>query len=87
MEYIELVWNVSIIIRELIMSFTPSIWDLGIWAVISAALILMTSEVILPYYGRTNIILKSRNMRYIGIALTIIFFIIAILRVIVVIQS
>lgn len=67
------------------MAFIPTIWDLGLWFVISAVLILMVSEVISPYYGRTNIILKTRNMRYVGIGLSISFFIIFILKILVII--
>ncbi|GIU71175.1 MAG: hypothetical protein KatS3mg003_0654 [Candidatus Nitrosocaldaceae archaeon] len=64
------------------MALEIELWDIGLWSAISALLLLITSEVISPYYGRNNILLRSKNIRHIGIGIGLFFLIIAIIRII-----
>ncbi len=64
------------------MAFEIEIWDLGLFSVVSSLLLLMASEVIAPYYGKTNVLLQSRWIRYIGIGFGVFFLMIAIFKII-----
>ena len=62
------------------MSFDISLWDLGIWFAFSSIIMLLVSEVVSPYYGRTNVLLEIKKMRKIAIGFGIAFIIIASLK-------
>ncbi|MEM2856685.1 MAG: hypothetical protein QW416_06255 [Candidatus Nitrosocaldaceae archaeon] len=63
------------------MAFNIELWDIGLWSAISSIMLLIVSETISPYYGKNNIILRGKRIRYIGIGLGILFLAIAIIRI------
>ena len=69
------------------MAFDVEIWDLAVWSGISSLILLITSEVISPYYGRNVILLNTKSVRNIGIGLGVFFVIIAIARLILTLSS
>ena len=69
------------------MAFNIEIWDIGLWSAVVALLLLITSEIISPYYGKSSILLKSKNMRNIGIGFGVFFLAIAVARIIIIISS
>ena len=59
------------------MVFAVSILDIGLWIAISSAMMLLASEVLSPYYGRTNILIKQKTMRRLGLGFCIVFFLVS----------
>jgi len=64
------------------MAFAISLWDLGLWLAVSSFLMLITSEISSPYYGRINLHIDLKRMRKIAIALGIAFLFVVSLKVI-----
>jgi hypothetical protein len=64
------------------MVFAVSILDIGLWIAISSAMMLLASEVIAPHYGRTNILIKQKTLRRLGLGFCIGFFVISFMKVI-----
>jgi hypothetical protein len=62
------------------MVFAVTIWDIGLWMAISSAMMLMASEVLSPYYGRTNILIKQKTIRRLGLGFCIAFFLILFIK-------
>ena len=69
------------------MSFVLSLWDLGLWLAVSSILMLITSEVISPHYGRINMLLQFKRMRRVAIALGIAFLFISSLNIVSIIYA
>jgi hypothetical protein len=42
-------------------------WDLSLWTAIVAIILLITSELLSPYYGRTGIVLNRRRLRAVAL--------------------
>lgn len=45
------------------MTFPLSFWDLSLWLAITAIILLITSELISPYYGKTNILINKTRLK------------------------
>ncbi len=58
-----------------------SLLDLGLWAAASAVILIITSEVISPYYGRINLTLRLKPLRHVAFGLLLLFVIIAALKI------
>lgn len=69
------------------MTFSFSLWDLGLWSVVTAVVILVGSEVVSPYYGKVNILLDLRKLRIVGFSLGLFFIMIVSLRIATIIYS
>jgi hypothetical protein len=50
-----------------------SFWDLGLWAAVTAAILLATSELLSPYYGWTGIAIQRRRLRIVALVVALIF--------------
>jgi len=61
--------------------FAFSLWALGQWAGVSSIVMLMASEVAMPYYGRVNLLIDQKKLRIASIALGILFLLIAIMKI------
>lgn len=48
-------------------------WDLSLWTAVIAIILLVTSELISPYYGRTGIYLNRRRLRLVALLVAFIF--------------
>jgi hypothetical protein len=48
-------------------------WDLSLWTAIIAIILLVTSELLSPYYGRTGIIINRQRLRIAAMILAFIF--------------
>jgi hypothetical protein len=55
------------------MRFPLGLWDLSLWAAVVAIILLITSELISPYYGRTGIVLNRRRLRIAALLVAFIF--------------
>ena len=57
------------------MDFPLSLWDISLWLAITAIILLVTSELISPYYGKTNLIINKKRLRNISLAVSTLFLI------------
>jgi hypothetical protein len=63
------------------MDFPLSFWDISLWLAITAIILLVTSELISPYYGKTNLIINQKRLRNISLAFSTFFLITVGLRI------
>lgn len=64
------------------MVFEVKIWDIGMLAAGCSLAALLVSEVISPHYGRTNITLNLKRLRFAAAGLVLMFVAIAIVNVV-----
>ena len=55
------------------MAFPLGLWDLSLWAAITAIILLATSELLSPYYGRTRLMINKRRLRIVALIVALIF--------------
>jgi hypothetical protein len=48
-------------------------WDLSLWTAIIAIILLVTSELLSPYYGRTGMVINRRRLRIVALVVALIF--------------
>ena len=63
------------------MNFPLSFWDISLWLAITAIILLATSELISPYYGRTNLLINKKRLKQTAIAVGILFLITVAIRI------
>jgi len=64
------------------MNFPLTFWDMSLWLVVTAIILLATSELLSPYYGRTGIALDKRKLRMIALVMGILFMGTVVVRII-----
>jgi hypothetical protein len=45
------------------MQFPLSFWDISLWLAITAIILLITSELISPYYGKNKVVINKQKLR------------------------
>lgn len=55
------------------MQFPFSLWDASLWLAITAIILLATSELISPYYGRINLIIEKRRLKEAALIVGVLF--------------
>jgi hypothetical protein len=55
------------------MNFPLSFWDLSLWLALTAIILLITSELISPHYGKTNLLINKKRLRNISLTISILF--------------
>lgn len=56
------------------MSSLPlSFWDVSLWTAVTAIILLATSELLSPYYGRTGIMIDRKRLRMVALVVSLIF--------------
>ena len=63
------------------MQFPLSFWDLSLWLAITAIILLVTSELISPYYGKTNLLIERKRLRNVALTIGMLFLITVIIRI------
>jgi len=63
------------------MDFPLSFWDISLWLAITAIILLITSELISPYYGKTNILINKKRLRNAALTMGILFLITVAIRI------
>jgi len=61
--------------------FPLSLLDIGVWLAVTATILLITSELISPYYGKTNLLINKSRLRNVALTLGILFLIITAIRI------
>ena len=62
------------------MDFPLGFWDFGLWVAITAIILLVTSELLAPYYGHTSLVIDRGRMRIAALALGVVFLIFVVIR-------
>jgi len=55
------------------MVFPLGFWDLSLWTAIIAIILLATSELLSPYYGRTGLLINKKRLRAVALVVALIF--------------
>ena len=69
------------------MNFPLSFWDISLLLAVTAIILLITSELVSPYYGKTNLIVNKKRLRNIALAVSILFLITVAIRIFDIITS
>jgi len=63
------------------MEFPLSFWDLSFWLAVTAIILLVTSELISPHYGKTNLLIEKKSLRNIALTISLLFLLTVIIRI------
>lgn len=63
------------------MQFPLSFWDVSLWLAITSIILLITSELISPYYGQTNLLINKKRLKQTALTLGILFLITVVIRI------
>jgi len=55
------------------MQFPLSFWDISLWLAVTAIILLITSELISPYYGKTNLQINKKRLKNAALTTGILF--------------
>ena len=69
------------------MNFPLGFWDINIWLAVTAIILLITSELISPYYGKTNLLINKKRLRNVSIIVSTLFHITVAIRIATIITS
>jgi hypothetical protein len=69
------------------MDFPLSFWDISLWLAITATILLITSELISPYYGETNLLINQKRLRNAALAISALFLTTVAIRIITIMIS
>jgi hypothetical protein len=69
------------------MTFPLGFWDISLLLAITAIILLITSELLLPHYGRVNMLINKKKLKNTAITVSILFLITVAVRIISIIIS
>ena len=69
------------------MNFPLGFWDINIWLAVTAIILLITSELISPYYGKTNLLINKKKLRNVALTVSTLFLITVAIRIATIITS
>jgi len=64
------------------MAFPLGLWDISLWLAVTAAILLITSEMLSPYYGKINIYINKKRLKNAALAVSTLFLITVAIRII-----
>jgi len=69
------------------MEFPLSFWDISLWLAVTATILLVTSELISPYYGKTNLHINQKRLQNVAIIVSLLFLITVAIKIATIITS
>jgi hypothetical protein len=69
------------------MGFPLSFWDISLWLAVTAIILLITFELVSPYYGKTNLLIKKKRLRNVALIVSALFLITVAIRIATIIIS
>ena len=63
------------------MRFPLTFWDVSLWLAVTAIILLATSELVSPYYGKTNLLINKKRLRGAALLLGTLFMITVLIRI------
>jgi hypothetical protein len=64
------------------MGFPLGFWDISLWLSITAMILLATSELISPYYGKTKLLINKKRLRNVALTVSILFLVTVAARIV-----
>jgi hypothetical protein len=55
------------------MTFPLGFWDISLLLAVTAIILLITSELISPYYGKTNLLINKKRLRNVALTVSALF--------------
>jgi len=55
------------------MTFPLGFWDISLWLAVTAIILLITSEMLSPYYGKINIYINKKRLKNTALAVSMAF--------------
>jgi len=56
-------------------------WDISLWLAVTAIILLITAELISPYYGHTNLLIDKKKLKNAALTLSVLFLITVAVRI------
>jgi len=69
------------------MQFPLSFWDISLWLAVTAIILLITSELISPYYGRMNLFINKKRLKNVALSIGTLFLITVAIRIVGILYS
>jgi hypothetical protein len=63
------------------MQIPLTFWDISLWLAVTAIILLITAELISPYYGQTNLLVNKKKLKNIALITAILFLITVAIRI------
>jgi hypothetical protein len=63
------------------MQIPLTFWDISLWLAVTAITLLITAELISPYYGQTNLHINKKNLKKAALIMGILFLITVAIRI------
>jgi hypothetical protein len=63
------------------MDFPLSFWDISLWSAVTAIILLITSELVSPYYGKTRLLINKKRLKNAALAMSILFLVTVAIRI------
>jgi hypothetical protein len=64
------------------MTFPLGLWDISLWLAITAIIVLITSEMLSPHYGKVNIRINRKRLQNAALAVSMLFLITVAIKII-----
>ena len=64
------------------MQFPLTFWDLSLWLAIISIILLVTAELVSPYYGQTNLLINRKRLRRVALTMGVLFLITVAIRIV-----
>jgi len=69
------------------MQFPLGFWDISLWLATTAIILLITSELVSPYYGRTNLHINKTRLKNTALIVSGAFLVTVAIRIVSIIMS
>lgn len=69
------------------MQFPLGFWNISLWLAVTAIILLITSELISPYYGQTNLHINKKRLRNVALTVSTLFLVTVAVRIVTIIIS
>jgi hypothetical protein len=69
------------------MDFPLSFWDISLFLAVTAIILLVTSELLSPYYGKTNLTINRKRLRNVALASSTLFLVTVVIEIVIIIIS
>lgn len=63
------------------MQIIPTFWDVSLWLAVTTIILLITAEVISPYYGQTNLCINKKRLKKVALIMGILLLITFAIRI------
>jgi len=63
------------------MQIPLSFWDISLWLAVTSIILLITAELISPYYGQTNLLINKKKLKKAALTTGILFLITVAIRI------